>query len=123
MSHQICIATAQTQNPDANVHRRLANFRPSLWGDHFLSYSNKSEETIDGLEQVQRLKEEVQRMLMSPIDSLLEKLELIDAIQRLGVSYHFEGEIDEVLQQIHRYHYTCDVQESDDALYTIALHF
>ncbi|KAM3742147.1 hypothetical protein ACB098_07G049100 [Castanea mollissima] len=117
------MATAQTQNPDANVHRRTANFRPSLWGDHFLSYSNKSEETIDGLEQVQRLKEEVQRMLMSPIDSLLEKLELIDAIQRLGVSYHFEGEIDEVLQQIHRYHYTCDVQESDDALYTIALHF
>ena len=53
---------------------------------------------------------------MAPIDNLLEKLELIDAIQRLGVSYHFEGEIDEVLQQIHRKHHTCDVQESDDAL-------
>ena len=43
MSHPISIATAQTQNPDANEHRRLANYRPSLWGDHFLSYSNKSE--------------------------------------------------------------------------------
>ncbi|XP_030941564.1 (-)-germacrene D synthase-like [Quercus lobata] len=123
MSQQISMATAQTQNQDAKVHRRLANFRPSLWGDHFLSYSNKSEETIDDLEKVQGLKEEVQRMLMAPIDNLLEKLELIDAIQRLGVSYHFEGEIDEVLQQIHKYHYTCDVQESDDALYTVALHF
>uniref|UniRef100_A0A7N2MX04 Sesquiterpene synthase n=1 Tax=Quercus lobata TaxID=97700 RepID=A0A7N2MX04_QUELO len=101
MSHQISMATAQTQNPDANVHRRSANYRPSLWGDQFLSYSNKSEETIDDSEQVQGLKEEVQRMLMAPIDNLLEKLELIDAIQRLGVSYHFEGEIDEVLQQIH----------------------
>ena len=39
------------------------------------------------------------------------------------MSCHFEGEIDEVLQQIHKYHYTCDVQESDDALYPIALHF
>ncbi|KAK7854619.1 (-)-germacrene d synthase [Quercus suber] len=123
MSYQISLATAQTQNPDANVHRRSANYRPSLWGDHFLSYSNKSKETIDDSEQVQGLKEEVQRILMAPIDNLLEKLELIDAIQRLGVSYHFESEIDEVLQQIHRYHYTCDVQESDDALYTIALHF
>uniref|UniRef100_A0A7N2RD71 Uncharacterized protein n=1 Tax=Quercus lobata TaxID=97700 RepID=A0A7N2RD71_QUELO len=123
MSHQISMATAQTQNPDAKVHRRSANYRPSLWGDHFLSYSNKSEETIDYSEQVQGLREEVQRMLMAPIDNLLEKLELIDAIQRLGVSYHFEGEIDEVLQQIHKYHYTCDVQESDDALYTVALHF
>ena len=43
MSHQISMATAQTQNPDANVHRRSANYRPSLWGDYFLSYSNKSE--------------------------------------------------------------------------------
>ena len=43
MSHQISMATAQTQNLDANVHCRLANYCPSLWGDHFLSYSNKSE--------------------------------------------------------------------------------
>ena len=43
MSHQISMATAQTQNLDANVHRRSANYRPSLWGDYFLSYSNKSE--------------------------------------------------------------------------------
>ena len=43
MSHQIPMATAQTQNPNAHVHRRSANYHPSLWGDHFLSYSNKSE--------------------------------------------------------------------------------
>ena len=43
MSRQISMATAQTQNPDANVHRHSANYRQSLWGDHFLSYSNKSE--------------------------------------------------------------------------------
>ena len=43
MSYQISMATAQTQNPDANVHHHSANYRPSLWGDHFPSYSNKSE--------------------------------------------------------------------------------
>jgi (-)-germacrene D synthase len=62
-------------------------------------------------------------MLMAPIDKPLEKLELINAIQRLGVAYHFESEIEEVLQQIHNYHYNCDGQENDDALYTVALHF
>jgi hypothetical protein len=42
MSTQVSIIIAQTQNPNSNVRRRSANYRPSLWGDHFLSYSNDS---------------------------------------------------------------------------------
>jgi hypothetical protein len=31
----------------------------------------------------------------------MQKLNFIDAIQRLGVSYHFENEIQEIFQQFH----------------------
>ena len=52
------------------------------------------------------------------VDKPLEKLRLIDAIQRLGVSYHFEKEIDQVLNLVHN---DCDVNDED--LYTISLKF
>ena len=60
-------------------------------------------------------------MVEDPAQNPLEKLELIDVIQRLGVSYHFENEIKEVLQQI------IDNQwehgDDNDELYTVALRF
>ncbi|KAK7822081.1 putative terpene synthase 2 [Quercus suber] len=84
---------------------------------------SKEEETNDNLEQVQRLKEEVGKLLLDPIDKPSQKLELIDAIQRLGVSYHFESEIDEILQQIYKDHHNEVGQEDNGSLYTIALRF
>jgi (-)-germacrene D synthase len=76
----------------------------------------------DNLEQVQSLKEEVWRMLIAPIDKLSRKLELIDEIECLGVSYNFESEIDKVLQQIYKHHHNGNGQK-DDSLYTVALRF
>ena len=76
------------------------------------------------LVQHQRLKEEVQRMLRDPVENLLEKLELIDAIQRLGVSHHFEREIDDLLGGIYEYHSSKKHVEIDDQdLYLVALCF
>ncbi|XP_050218835.1 (-)-germacrene D synthase-like [Mercurialis annua] len=74
--------------------RRSANFQPSIWGNHFLSYDNDNNfmETSDRMEH-ETLKEQVRKMLMESTDTL----EIIDAIQRLGVSYHFETETDEIL--------------------------
>ncbi|KAL4619514.1 hypothetical protein ACB092_06G084500 [Castanea dentata] len=123
MSLQVSAVLAQTKNPNSNKRRPLVNYTPSLWGDHFLSYANDSMETNDNLEQVQRLKEEVGKLLMAPIDKPSQKLELIDAIQRLGVSYHFESEIDEILQQIYKDLHNGVGQEDNGSLYTVALRF
>ncbi|MCD7473630.1 hypothetical protein HAX54_015688 [Datura stramonium] len=51
-----------------------------------------------------------------------EKLELIDKIQRLGVSYHFEAEIEASLQVIYEAYNECNNIYGDD-LYTVALGF
>ncbi|XP_040989064.1 (-)-germacrene D synthase-like [Juglans microcarpa x Juglans regia] len=121
MSLTVSAISAQTQNSNSVVNRPVANFRPSLWRDHFLSIANNSMETYGNVEQVQKLKEEVQRMLMAPVDKPSQKLELIDAIQRLGASYHFESEIDSVLQEIHKREDELEI--SGHGLYTVALRF
>jgi hypothetical protein len=76
-------------------------------------------------QQVQELKEKVRKMLMAPGEESSQKLNLIDAIQRLGVSYHFENEIQEILQQLHKstLHDSPDHEDDDDDLYTVALRF
>ncbi|KAH1083853.1 hypothetical protein J1N35_023614 [Gossypium stocksii] len=46
-------------------------------------------------------------------DDLLHKLRLIDTIRRLGVSYHFEREIEEALQNI--YEHECNDDQTLEA--------
>ncbi|KAM7493646.1 hypothetical protein LguiB_028255 [Lonicera macranthoides] len=80
--------------------RRSANFHPSIWGDHFLKYSNSDCTKSDGAtdQQLEQLKKEVRQMLVGGSDEFAKQLKLIDSIQRLGVSYHFESEIDDALK-------------------------
>jgi hypothetical protein len=53
-------------------------------------------------QQVQELKEKLRKMLIASIENPSQKLNFIDAIQCLGVSYHFGNEIQEILQQFHK---------------------
>ncbi|KAE8125664.1 hypothetical protein FH972_020443 [Carpinus fangiana] len=129
MSFQVSAIAAQSLNSMPETNRRLANFPPSIWGDRFLKSASELEtdhnEKIN--QQVQQLKEKVRKMLMAPGEESSQKLNLIDAIQRLGVSYHFENEIQEILQQLHKstLHDSPDHEDDvdDDDLYTIALRF
>nr|XP_011458432.1 PREDICTED: (-)-germacrene D synthase-like isoform X2 [Fragaria vesca subsp. vesca]XP_011458435.1 PREDICTED: (-)-germacrene D synthase-like isoform X2 [Fragaria vesca subsp. vesca] len=94
----------------------ILNFHAIYMQMHF------KETNMQGKQQViQQLKEEVKRMLMAPpVETGLGKLELIDDIQRLGVSYHFEYEIDQTMQQIHE---NLNGTYDDDDLHTCALRF
>uniref|UniRef100_A0A6N2MF07 Isoprene synthase, chloroplastic n=1 Tax=Salix viminalis TaxID=40686 RepID=A0A6N2MF07_SALVM len=118
-------ATFSTAIVEPDVNRRSANYAPSVWGDHFLSYATDSMDTDDEGEH-KKLKEEVKRELMGNISKPSQTLDFIDAIQRLGISYHFEVEIDEILREMYNSH--CDFNNGDDDdhhndLYTISLKF
>ncbi|XP_040987076.1 (-)-germacrene D synthase-like [Juglans microcarpa x Juglans regia] len=105
------------------INRRSANFQPSIWGDHFLSYASEFLETdVKMRQQIQELKENVRTMLTATVEKPSQKLNLVDAIQRLGVSYHFDNEIQAILQQLQKTHESDELEYNDD-LHTVALLF
>ncbi|PWA94461.1 Epi-cedrol synthase [Artemisia annua] len=86
-----------------DVIRPNANFPSEIWGDQFLAYDQQDEQ--EGVEQVIKdLKEEVKSELLTALNSPTQHTELlkfIDAIERLGIAYYFEEEINQVFQHMY----------------------
>ncbi|XP_049408723.1 sesquiterpene synthase 12-like [Solanum stenotomum] len=99
-----------------NKCRPLANFHPTVWGYHFLSYT--PEITNQEKVEVDEYKETIRKMLVEAPEGSQQKLVLIDAIQRLGVAYHFDNEIETSIQNIF---YAS--QQNDDNLHVVSLCF
>ncbi|GMI79432.1 terpene synthase 21 [Hibiscus trionum] len=119
MSTQISANLVPVQdNNMSKENRHLADFGPDLWGDVF--HSSPAETDMDAL-AYEESKEEVRRMLVTNMDKPSQKVHEIDAVQRLGVAYHFEKEIEDVLQIICHHH--CNHVQVDDDLYTTAVRF
>ncbi|KAH6776279.1 hypothetical protein C2S52_013840 [Perilla frutescens var. hirtella] len=96
--------------------RPFANYHPNVWGDRFLVYTPQpctaGEELV-----VEKLKEEVKRELKEASDDVVRLLKLVDAIQRLGIEYHFEEEIDQTLQNLsQKFQDFC--RDNDDMYFT-----
>ncbi|CAE6066849.1 unnamed protein product [Arabidopsis arenosa] len=122
----VCKSMTKT-TPDAtsaDLRRRSGNYQPSPW-DHcyLLSIENKyaSEKEVINRDV---LKEKVKMMFDVEKKSRLEQLELIDDLQKLGVSYHFELDINDTLTDFHlkneRNVWKCDKEED---LHAISLEF
>ncbi|XP_028761758.1 (-)-germacrene D synthase-like [Neltuma alba] len=108
----------------SQLPRRSANYPPSIWGDHFIPYASESLKVTDKMEEhIKTLKEEVRKMLILPTENLVAKMHSIDAIQRLGVNYHFELEIDDILQWIHDSYVENGQITLEEDLHTLALLF
>ena len=136
---------------DNDVLHRIEYHEPSAWGDYFLSnisnlsnllvyfcllitviVSNaisvficyikvmKIQEEDSVLKKLEELKEEARSMFVAA-EKHSEKLSLIDSLQCLGLSYHFEDEINKILDQIQN---SAHVDEEDvEDLYIVALKF
>ena len=73
-------------------------------------------------QRVQKPLEDVNILLREARGSVREEMQLIDALQRLGVAYHFEQEISEALSFINSTS-TSHLSYGDDDLHLVALWF
>ncbi|KAK2665423.1 hypothetical protein Ddye_003997 [Dipteronia dyeriana] len=119
---------SQVSDTAGEIVRRTADFPPSIWGDCFINYdSEQTDEAVDHasqLQEIEELKEQVRKELLGIVKHSLSQLNFIDVIERLGLGYHFETEIRQVLQHLNNTYNDGDHahQEFDD-LHTAALRF
>ncbi|XP_076913015.1 alpha-isocomene synthase-like [Bidens hawaiensis] len=85
------------------VQRPTASFPASVWGDQFLLYDQQEDQA--GVEKlIEDLKEEIRKEILRALDNPLEHtnlLKLLDTIQRLGIEYYFEAEVNQALQHFY----------------------
>ncbi|KAK9155925.1 hypothetical protein Sjap_003405 [Stephania japonica] len=88
-------------NFDPSIPRQSEHYQyqPTIWDYVFIESLESS--FVGGIyaNQTEKLKEEV-RLMLKNTSELVVKLELIDTLERLGVGYLFEGEINKSLQEI-----------------------
>ncbi|XP_047977602.1 (-)-germacrene D synthase-like [Salvia hispanica] len=112
-----------TNNTNVDVSRRSVTYVPSVWKDHFLAYTNHvTEISATDKEMLEKQKVEVKKLLAQTPDDSALKMELINAIQRLGVAYHFSEEIDDSLSKIHQ-NYDTQSSKDKDNIGVLALRF
>ncbi|KAG6675448.1 hypothetical protein I3842_15G102200 [Carya illinoinensis] len=106
---------------DSTIVRRSANYHPTIW--HYDYIQSIRSEYVGELftQKIDKLKGEVTMMFHKVVDPI-KQLELIDTLQRLGVSYHFEDQIRRILKNKHNTHHNGDVCEKQ-SLYAIAIEF
>ncbi|KAJ9167156.1 hypothetical protein P3X46_021826 [Hevea brasiliensis] len=107
---------------EGEVFRPLANFPPTVWGYSFAKFPLLDPEFESYTKEVEVLKQEVKYMLIQSTEKLTDKIEFINLLYHLGVSYHFENKIDEQLNDI--FNVLPDLlAQNDYDLHTLAISF
>ncbi|CAN7024638.1 unnamed protein product [Brassica rapa subsp. trilocularis] len=110
---------------ESEVHRPLADYSANIWEDILTQFSKSELETTDTLkEKHSTLKEAVTESFMASKENPIENIKFIDALCRLGISYHFEIDIIEQLgYAINSLDFNQLIRRDECDLYTVGLLF
>ncbi|KAL6840798.1 hypothetical protein ACP4OV_029324 [Aristida adscensionis] len=111
------MASPVVLHPRKAESRKACTFHPTLWGDFFLTYQPPTATQHASMkERAEVLIEEV-RNIVKGSTKLPETLNLIITLQRLGLDYYYETEIDQLLSVVY------DSDYNDKDLYVVSLRF
>ncbi|KAM6581836.1 hypothetical protein CsatA_005610 [Cannabis sativa] len=121
MSTQILASSSSNENPNKIV-RPTKTFHPHIWGEQFLHYNISEQDLYCQQEKVEELKEVVRREIFGEssisssayYDAWKNQLKIIDVVERLGLSYHFETEIENMIEQIYNKTNNFDLLKDED---------
>nr|CAH68037.1 OSIGBa0139N19-OSIGBa0137L10.6 [Oryza sativa] len=103
---------------DPNAPEKLFYFEPSVWVNFFINHNPRPLQRSDEWmrHKADKLKENVRKLIWTSND-VVAKMNLVDAIQRLGIGHLFEDEISCILSDIHKSEFT------SSSLHEVALRF
>ncbi|XP_052157229.1 tau-cadinol synthase-like isoform X3 [Oryza glaberrima] len=111
-------AYTHKKSGDAAPSMEASSFQPSVWGDFFINYEPKqlqrSKEWM--MNKADKLKQAV-RTLFRTCNDMVDKMHLVDAVQRLGIDHLFQEEISSTLSDIN------GTQFASNSLHEVALRF
>ncbi|KAH6770143.1 hypothetical protein C2S52_014946 [Perilla frutescens var. hirtella] len=103
----------------SNERPPVTIYAPSMWAETFSNFSFDDQVQQKYEEAIEALKQEARCMLMAAATPLQQMI-FIDTLERLGLAYHFETEIEHKLQEI----YNAGGEEEEDCdLFTTSLRF
>nr|WCL15123.1 terpene synthase HlTPS1 [Humulus lupulus] len=112
---QCTVVNRTGSNP---IERRSANYEPSIWSFDYIQSLTSQYKGEPYTSRANKLEGDVKRMLVE-MENSLAQLELIDTLQRLGLSYRLEDEIKTILEKKNPY----NMNNPNYNLYAIALEF
>ncbi|XP_059627315.1 (-)-alpha-terpineol synthase-like [Cornus florida] len=123
-SSKLCASLngAKASTSIQTVVRRSGNYKPSIWEHHYLQSLSSVYSGEEYTRRAENLKKRVKMMLEQVMMDPLDQLELVDVLQRLGLSYHFKDEISKILEVIFSNNCNWDKWEGEN-LYATALQF
>ncbi|KAF4359603.1 hypothetical protein F8388_003606 [Cannabis sativa] len=120
MSTQILASSSSNENPNKIV-RPIKTFHPHIWGEQFLHYNISEQDLYCQQQKVEELKEVIRREIFAAYyDAWKNQLKIIDVVERLGLSYHFETEIENMIEQIYNKTNNFDLLK-DEELHDVSL--